>query len=280
MASQRKKAADINSQWEMIKSQRSTWLFPMFTALIIVVTVGLVLAPQITQILEMREEIRTEAERLERLVQKRTFLEQLPEAEIEEQVLLATRALPNGKPIYEVIEAFGSELNELGVTLKSYEIAPGQISSESGEVTGSTENQPGMLSALVLSFQATGSRESLLQLLTRINLLSPLTGLRQLELEDDALALLPLFEFEDGFGMIENMGVKLDEDDEVQIGGDLVMYYALPPLMAGKVSDQLPRKGVMDEAVVSRVRALEAYRKQMVEVPMDIDNNRENLFNF
>jgi hypothetical protein len=213
-------------------------------------------------------------------VSKRAFLEELPEAEIEDQILLASRALPNGKPVYEVIEAFGSELDELGVTLKAYEIAPGEISSESGKMTGTTENQPGMLSALVLSFEAIGPRDAMVRLLTRINSLSPLTGFRELELKDDALELLPLFEFENSFGMIENLELALDDDDEVQMAGDLVMYYALPPVLVGKVSDELPRKGVMDEAVVSRVRALEAYRKQTVEVPFDIDNNREDLFNF
>jgi hypothetical protein len=176
MASKRKKAPDAISQWEQIKNQRTTWLFPAISLLIIVLTLGLVFVPQVNQILEARQEIDSEAERLERLVAKRTFLEGLSEPEIADYVLLADRALPGNKPVYEVIEALGSELKESGVTLKTYELSPGSVGSDSADVSVSEENRPGTLSSLVLSFEASGTREAVTSLLTRINHLAPLTG--------------------------------------------------------------------------------------------------------
>jgi hypothetical protein len=282
MPTRRKKTENINSQWEMIKHQKTTWLFPLLTVAVIVVTLGLVLVPQANQILEVREEISVESERHERLVAKRTFLEQLSEPDIDEKVLLSNRALPNNKPVYEIIEALGSELGELGVTLESYELSPGGLSTaaaDANEAT-STENKPGMMSSLVISFEATGTREAATAFMTRINNLSPLTGLAELSITDEVLGILPLFTTSDSFGMIENLEISGEAEEKLTLEGDLVMYYALPITVSGKVSDELPKKGVTDDTVVERVRALEAYRRQAGEAPLDVDYNREDLFNF
>jgi hypothetical protein len=88
-----------------------------------------------------------------------------------------------------------------------------------------------------------------------------------LEVAEDASKLLPLFEMDDSFGLIENIQISGEEQPEVIIAGDLVLYYSLPLTDAGKISDELPKKAITDQAMVERMRALECTAIKVLRYP-------------
>lgn len=277
MKTKRKTSTATEVQWAQVVAQRNTWMFPLLCALIVIVTVLLVLIPQMKQVFEVQALLDTKQAELEKLVVKQTFLEGLNESELDEQIALAGKVLPNKKPVDVVIDALATEFKDLGLQLKTYSVNPGGVSTPSAVVA---DMQPGMMSSLTVSINAEGKRESFFQLLSRLKTLAPLSSLGNVSVNLKPLTALTAMNTVDSFGTVDSLGIEGSDELNTAISAELSIYYAFPPEVIGKVTDELPPQIVGIGTTLEEIRNMSDYRSNSVEIPVELENQRGDIFNF
>ena len=253
------------TQWALVKSRRSSWLFPVITVVVIVVSAVLVLIPQIKAIKAGREELAVLNDQLTRLTAKHQFLAGLSEAELDSQLLTVSQALPNDKPISRVLGILGQRTTQNEVTLKGYSLNPGVVASGPAErAPVKTENTdlPGKLAQVPVEFDATGNFEQLVAMLTSFETTSPLSRVTALSLSG--------FENEKPQTLPTGLTAKLSME----------VLYSPPPATIGKTSDPLPVMTAKQKEILQTLIAFRSAELEANPMPLGVDQMKANPFTY
>jgi hypothetical protein len=261
MSSAKLSSGETKAQWEMLKSKRSLWLFPTLAVVFIIVSAVFILLPLFQDILAMRDENKMLGETLERLTVKREQLQSLHDTELTRQLAVATKALPNSKPVLPLLGILGVIPGETKMTLLQYSLAPGGVASEEAEVEEVVENSPGELSVMPVEVTLDGTFEDVYGFLLRLKNTSPFVNLLEMSLSG----------FEQEGGMPPTAPIALESQMQI--------YYSLPPSTIGKMSDPLPTFGEAEEKTLRQLEALTTPSLDGGIIP-GLEQERENPFVF
>jgi Tfp pilus assembly protein PilO len=235
------------------------WVFPLVTALLILGSLFTILIPQVSGIIEGRGQVETLKKQHEQLVAKRTSLENLSEAELRQQFEKAEFVLPSSKPLFRFMQSMGGLIQQHEtVRMSDYELSPGSLATESGEVVESA----GKLSRLATELTLQGNFNEVYKLLGDYYSLSPFVSVQNIQFSGDIA------------GAIDSVS-----NSEISASLTLNIYYSPPLEVLGRVSDPLPRLTTSIAETYLLLDAFTDYGNQ-VEIIPSLDQQRQNPFAF
>ena len=108
-------------------------LLPLISGLVIFLTTTLFALPKVKTIIELKEKLVRDRERLARLTEKVSLLEGFDQYELEKKVVAAEKALPSKKVVAEILVDLSSLSSENQVSFGRFEISPGLLFPEKFE---------------------------------------------------------------------------------------------------------------------------------------------------
>lgn len=109
------------------------YLFPSFSLLVILLLFSFVVKGKILEIFKIRGEIRSQRERLSRLIEKQTALAALDETTLKEEFLLANEAIPSKRDVAGFLAQVERIALESGLLVEGVSLEGGGIATESAE---------------------------------------------------------------------------------------------------------------------------------------------------
>lgn len=109
------------------------YLFPAFTLGVILVLFNFLVKGKIEDVFEVQKEIRSQRERLSRLIEKQAALSALDEEALERQFLLANEALPSKREVAGFLAQVERAALESGLLVRGVSLEGGEIATQSGE---------------------------------------------------------------------------------------------------------------------------------------------------
>ncbi len=249
MSTAKNKAPDLKT----LMQNRMLWLFPLVVVGVIVISFMLVLLPQLNSLIESREVLKTDEERLERLTQKRTQLESLSETQLGAYYDEATRALPNEKPVALTLMALAGIAEAADVRLMEYDFSPGSLATESAKV----ETADSGVGVMPVSFVVEGSYDALVAMMRLYETTLPLMQLESAE-------ITPL----------GNDSTDLEATLLVKV------YYAPPPTTLGKPSDPISDLTPAELDYLQRLSVYTLYTTDVTTETLLDQAPDENVFAF
>lgn len=232
-------------------------IFPLGVLIVILVSLALLLKPQVEGISENREIIQANELILKKLTEKLETLENQSEDELKSYLVSVNRVLPEKKPVFKLVNALAGLSQEVPeVVISDYSINPGSLASASAE----TNEIPGEISAMTTEMDVSGSYEGIMTYLTKLRQMAPLIGITSISVNGE---LNPLS----------------NETQSVDVSMMLDVYYSLSPDTLGKIRDPLPEyQGDFSEtqARLDEFQTFQTGEFQFIEV----DQQRENPFSF
>jgi hypothetical protein len=234
-----------------------TLFLPIGVLVMILVTMFLILKPQIESVMSAREELDDKKEQLISLTEKFDTLEAQSEEELKAYLTSVNRVLPEKKPVFKLVNAL-SGLNKSipGVVASDYTINPGSLASASAE----NEEVPGELNTMDTELELSGSYDDLLEYLTKLQKMAPLIGVQEIILS----------------GEIDpaNQGTQT-----ITVTLKLDVFYALSPQSIGRTSDPLPEYTGDLSNTQSELDNFETFQVTEFEF-LEVDQQRENPFSY
>jgi len=195
--------------------KRRYLVFPLLSVAVIWISLMLVFIPQTKQVLELREDLETDQERLERVTRKATVLGGLDEASTNSIFEVVERVLPSQKPAFSVLASLRDLSVESDVSVSKFDFSPGSLATESAK-KGKKKAQVrlGGLASFPMELNLTGSVEGINRFLQGLDAMAPLVSVEDISLDLKG-------------GGISEGAVSLN------------VYYSLPPQDIGRVSDPI-----------------------------------------
>jgi hypothetical protein len=166
-------SAAAETRMKLILNKWRLWAFPVGVLVFVLLTSLLLILPQAGKLLALKNDIEKAQSTLERLVKKRSFLTSVSGQELDNQLLAATRALPNNKPVFAALSAFEGLAVDLGVAVTEYALNPGAL-----EGVG---NKPGQLANLPIELTIAGDLPSLNSYVTQLEQLVPVIQVEKVQ---------------------------------------------------------------------------------------------------
>lgn len=232
----------------------------------VVTILGFALAAQMRAVVELRNSLRTENDRLSVLSQKATTLQSVDGAVIGTQLASAESALPSQKPVFAILSVLPKLAQDSGVRLQGYNFMPGKLASESGQPSLPTASEagPGLLSRLTFDVTVSGTLEKVLNFLDQLKNSLPLVEVGSAELGG---------------------GAVLGEEVEFNVILTLSGFYSLPPAVIGKVSEPLPDLAQGDLLALERLSGFTKVNLEQLTIgaavpTSTVSGERANPFGF
>lgn len=124
--------------------------FPIFIVLTVVLLSVFFLVPKIRQIAESKSKITEQKAEINKLTDKLRDLQTLSEADLYNAQSVLLEALPGGKNFYVMLAQTKEIFGKSGASLKSFDLSPGLISTESAQKNEDNSN----LLSMRLSFNS------------------------------------------------------------------------------------------------------------------------------
>lgn len=257
------KISPASSPMDTIKMKKNLWILPMVAILVVFAGVIFVLIPQVKAINADRGTLKTETERLQRLVEKRQKLEQISEAELDSQLNIVTRALPDEKPINQALGLLMQTTVANEVKMAEYTMDPGEIASgPANPAQPEKEIKPGAMAALLVETQWIAAYNQIQNLIKTVE-----------------SATVP-------FVRLTNLSMSIvpDQNDpnQTQTENDvaLEMEYAPVPTTLGKPSDPLPEISASQLQLIEQLAQRQAVELDASTIPEGIEENKPNIFQY
>ncbi len=202
-------------------------LFPLATGFIIVATTVLFVLPKLKIIVEIKQSMKNDKEKLSRLTDKVNLLEGLDEYELGRRVAVSEAALPSKKAVAKLLTATSFLAEETGASLVDFNISPGEVLPEKSEA---------------VTFEATfkGPRDEIEKVLRRANLVAPVIRVLSFNFEASRTILEMMIYFSPlpkTLGRVDTPLPKISKEEEKiyeKIAQLESFEKRLPPVATGK----------------------------------------------
>lgn len=249
-----------------VKQAWTVWAMPVVIGIGILFATIFVLAPQFKQLLADNEAIKVAEADLEKLVDKRTFLQGLSVSKLETQRESLERVLPSEKPVFTLIESFKILAEQEEVVIGDYSLSPGLLEKKNASAAASNRNfnqadaSPGTRAYLSFDLSVDGTLDKVLSFLTSFETLAPLITV-------DAISI--------------NGEVERDNNDiEVSTEITMAMNFSMPPVTDPDISKSLPKITESDESVITKIDEFDTYSDlELFNQPI-IEYERGNIFSY
>lgn len=108
--------------------------------LVMILLIFIVLLPKVKEVLSINTRILSQKKELGFLTEKLADLQSISETELYDSTVLLMAALPADKDFYSVLNSLKKSFEESSVTLESFSISPGGISSDSSQLKPDAKN--------------------------------------------------------------------------------------------------------------------------------------------
>lgn len=233
-------------KYDRYKLKLRNYYFPGIIALVIAIVLYKFTVPQITQIMEVRKNLKNERARLERLVQKSTVLDRLDEQSLRAQFMMAQEALPADKNVAGFLFTISRLVNEASLSVSQFQTAPGLISTPSaspspratasGQPTGQAVETQGSPAVSPLEFRLvlSGEPSAIRDFLERVKKAIPLI-------------------------VITTVDFHQSEKESPNVDLRVIFSYQSSPTLLGKIDDSLPILTSKDYEVIASVSNYHRY---------------------
>lgn len=195
----------------------------------------LVLIPKVQQIFEIKNQIDSQNTEIKKLSSKLVDLQTLSETELYDSSKLLLLAMPQEKDFFQVLSSVKKTLNDTQITMDSFGVSPGLISTESSDLRQNDVLSKGASSMQVkVSFFASPD-----------NLGGLVGGLEK---------SLPLLEI----SSIKLTSLTGSASADLQVfGGEMVLntYSSLLPKTIGKLDSPLPKMSAADQKLIEDLKS-------------------------
>lgn len=256
-------AKPINDQLNALSKKRQLWILPVLVVIVVVGATVLVLVPQMRAINTGRQDLEVQEEQLNRLVEKRQQLESLSEAELDSQLLVVMRVLPNEKPVSQALGLLMNTTKSNEVNLNGYAMDPGEVASGGAKAeVKEDKDQPGVLASLLIETELTGIYGAMTSFLRIVEEeIAPLSRALRLTLSI-------------------NEEKQERSEKEVDVSLEMEMAYATPPETIGKPSDPLPKITNTQKALLDLLAQRQSAELETGLVPIGIEEAKPNIFTY
>jgi hypothetical protein len=188
-------------------------------------------------------------------------MEGLSVANLDNQLAIAGRVLPNDKPVFQAVGILMKRTEYAGVTLLDYSLIPGTVASE-GAKKVPEEELPGQLSNVPVNFSVQGPFDKVYGMLTALDVTAPLSRVTSLKIS----------------GFSPDISQAATAVVGAQLGASV--YYAAPPKDIGKASDPLRELTAQELATLLKIETFEAAGFDITPAPPGFDESKPNVFTF
>lgn len=160
-----------------LKKRRNVWLLPGFTMVFCVVSFALVVIPQVSEVLTIREQKQEKSANLELLQTKRLALSQISAQGLDQRLQSLEYVLPRRKPVLELLALLESFSLDSEVVMREYEFNPGQLATESAEIAEAPLEDTIGTQEMVVALVVQGSFDAIQSFYEKIETMGPLSQL-------------------------------------------------------------------------------------------------------
>lgn len=139
--------------------------------------------PKIQNIHASRQDLNTSQRKLQQLSQRLSILENVNQLDAYQNRETINDILPSYKPLLPLIAGFEQIASDNNLVISTFDVAPGEISTESGEtVVRSTRARVTNFDSMEITTSVIGQVENLNQFLEDVEMLAPLTEVSSINL--------------------------------------------------------------------------------------------------
>lgn len=229
--------------------------FPILVALVIIVLSPLFLIPKIRKIPEMRRTIAAQEKDVNQLAQKLSDLQSLSEVELFNTTSLLLEALPAQKDFYQILTLTKKVFNDNNSLLKSFDFAPGKISTESGEPK--SQDSDSLQMSLKILF--TASYDNFSTLLNSFSKTLPI-------MEVDSIKFSSI--------SATSSANLLDLEGTI----NLKSYFAPLPKTIGRIDAPLPKISSQGKSLTEELKTYQRYQEEETTSGEPVIVGKENPF--
>lgn len=283
---------------DLVKRKPVVWLFPLLTVMVMVMGTSMVVRPQIAEIISTRKKLAVAEETLDKLVDKRKFLEEMANSSLDQDLEETKRVLPDRKPVYTVVEDLSQELAAHEITLVSYDLSPGGVASE-GAVTeeiprdegvdpdlAESESQPQVemeMARLEVSLDMVGTVGRMVEWMERLRTLAPLTSVEAMSFEVDPGEFFGLILASDNqFGQVGaiSLGAAEEPAEQIEMQTKMSIYYMPAVTIDQAIGEPLPELEPELKKVLAKLAEYQEYQPLTGEGQQLLPESlgRENVF--
>lgn len=206
------------------ESKNFFFLIPVAIGLLIITLAFKLSLPQISDLQNNRALLAVKEKDLAALAQKAGELERLDKQDLAAKFRTLDTTLPSQKNVFGALSSLYFAAGESSVNLKSFELAPGLISTPSASVSAAASD----LSFLSFKAQIEGDIQNIKKFFEKINTTNPLFAVTKMTSSS-------------------NDGKTYDAELE------LAVYWQPLPTVLGKISDPLPMMSSSEEKVLEKI---------------------------
>ncbi len=160
-----------------LKKRRNVWLLPGFTIVFCLVSFGLVVIPQASDVWAIREQKQEVSADLDKLQTKRLSLSQISADQLDARLQSLEYVLPRRKPVLELLTLLESFSLDTEVVMREYEFNPGQLATESAEISSEPIEDETGTQEMVVALVVEGEFEAIQAFYEKIESMAPLSQL-------------------------------------------------------------------------------------------------------
>jgi Tfp pilus assembly protein PilO len=168
--------------WRLFVYTRKNLLVGIGAILAGLLIVAFAIWPQISSLIETQTKLKKEQAELKKVTIKLQELDQIKVSPEFSQVDTVNQVLPSRKPLLELMTGLNSISGATGVAISDLKIAPGQIATDSSELTASSKKNPKDYAFLDLSVVISGELNNIQRFLSLIEQISPITTITKINL--------------------------------------------------------------------------------------------------
>lgn len=206
------------------ESKNFFFLIPVLIGLLIVILAFKLSLPQISDVQKNRATLAVKEKDLANLAKKASELEKLDRQDLTAKFKTLDTTLPSQKNVFGALSSLYFAAGESEVNLKSFELAPGLISTPSASVSAVASD----LSFLSFKAQIEGDIQNIKKFFEKINTTNPLLAVTKVT-------------------STSNDGKNYDAELE------LAIYWQPLPSKLGKISDPLPIISSSEEKMIEKI---------------------------
>lgn len=234
------------------------YLLPALILLAIVFILLKFTFPKVSEIMEMRRQLKTERQRFGRLTEKAVKLEKNDKGKAKNDFQTTQNALPSEKDIPGVLYAMERLGVETGIVIDELKVSPGLVSTPSAIPQATPSGEPSKPSGESTK-NPIKPKESPTQALASLTF--------DLSLHGEILAIRDFLEKIKEINPILQVGEFKLSSDEKSLSADFKIIFSLQalPTSLGKVDDPLPAFTDKDEVVLEKISQLPVYSQMPSE---------------
>lgn len=241
------------------------WLVPGLVVGLILIASVTVLIPQFQALLDDNRAIESSEEELERLTEKREFLQSLSSAELTNYRDSLERVLPSQKPVFTLLDSFRVLAEEQNVLIGDYSLSPGLLAAQRATSSASTRRQdaavePGTRAKLDFTIDVDGRLEDVLRFLETFETLAPIITVDAIDISGEV--------------------TREDGDTDITATVTLAMNYSYPPVTGASPDRQLQALSPAERETLVAIDEYSTYADEAALSQPIIQYDRDNLFTY